>query len=147
MIGEVPLEHLPVDHRAREDIHLVAIFRMRVPKLRSLPVDRSYQAPNHRPCRLLHFGQSEISNLRNPSGRNQDIRRFTVSVNDGWLAEVKVFQTPSDVKHHRQLYESSCEFMFTMKANQYEQFYEGEAQQTSERNRRDRRLSTVRSLS
>lgn len=71
--GRMPLEHLPKHHRARKDIHLVVVLRVRVPQLWRLPIDGADQAPHHRACGLLDLGKTKICNLRRPFGCDENV--------------------------------------------------------------------------
>jgi len=46
-IWQMPLEHLPIYHRAREDVNLEVVFWLRMPQLWCLPVDRPDQTSDH----------------------------------------------------------------------------------------------------
>ena len=90
LVRNMPLEHLPKDHRTRENINLMVVLRMRVPELGRLPVDGADQASNHRSCRLLDFSQAKVGDLRTTLGGDEDVGRFAVPVNDGGSTSVEV---------------------------------------------------------
>ena len=90
LVGQVPLEHLPEHHRAREHIHLVIILRVWVPELRSLPVHGPHETADHRPRGLLNLGQPKVGDFRDALVSDEDVRRFAVPVDDGRLAGVQI---------------------------------------------------------
>ena len=96
----MPLERLPKYHGTGKDIDLVVVFWMRVPELWRLPIHSSNETANHRSSRLLHLGQPKICNLGRAFGGDKDIGRFAVSMDDGRLSSVEVFQPPGNIEHH-----------------------------------------------
>lgn len=84
----MPLEHLPEYHCAREDVHLVVVFRMRVPELGRLPVDSPNQAADHRTSRLLDFRETKVGDLRHAFGCDEDVRGLAIAVDNGGFAGV-----------------------------------------------------------
>lgn len=73
LVRQMPLEHLPEHHRAREDIDLVVVLRVWVPKLGGLPVHGPDETSNHRSGGLLDFGKPKVCDLRNASRGNEDV--------------------------------------------------------------------------
>ena len=103
LIRYVPLESLPENHSAREDIHFVIVLRMRMPELRRLPVNSPDETANHGTRRLLDLGQAEVRDLRRPVPGDEDIRGLAVAMNDGGLAQVQVLQAFGDTEHDAKL--------------------------------------------
>ena len=82
LVGLVPLQDFPENHGAGEDINLVVVLGMGSPQFRSLPIDSSNKATDHRSCRLLHLGQPEIGDLGGTFCSDQDVGRFTITMDD-----------------------------------------------------------------
>lgn len=76
------MEHLPINHSTRKYVYFMVIFRMWMPKLRSLPIDSSDEAPNHRVGRLLHFREPEVCDLGGVVGGDENVGRLAVTVDD-----------------------------------------------------------------
>lgn len=53
-----------------------------MPKLRSLPIDSSDEAPNHRVGRLLHFREPEVCDLGGVVGGDENVGGLAVTVDD-----------------------------------------------------------------
>ena len=70
-----------------------------MPELWRLPVDGSNETANHRPGRLLHFCETEVCDLRNAFGGDEDIGRLAVPMNDRGLPGVQVLQAACDIEH------------------------------------------------
>ena len=70
---EMPLEHLPENHRTGEYISLVVVLGMGVPELRGLPIHCTDDTPDHRSRRLLDLGEPKIRNFRSTPRGNEDI--------------------------------------------------------------------------
>ena len=103
----MPLEHLPIYHRARKYIDLEVVFWLRVPQLWCLPVDCPDQTSNHRPGRLFDFGESEVGDFGDTLVSNENVGRFAVSVDNRWFVVVEVLDPAGDVKHHTHLADGS----------------------------------------
>lgn len=103
LVWQMPLQHLPVNHGTREHVHFMIVLGMRMPQLRRLPVDSADQATDHRPRRLLHFGQAEVCNFGSATRSNEDVRRLAVPMNDRRLSHVKVFEPTCNIQRYTQL--------------------------------------------
>lgn len=107
LVRVVPLQDLPVHHRAGEHVHLVVVLGVRMPQLWRLPVHRADHTPNHRPRRLLHLGETEVRDLGDTLRGDKDVRRLAIAVDDGRLAQVEILEAASNVQHDAELYATS----------------------------------------
>lgn len=84
-----------------------------MPKLRSLPVDRTDQTSDHRASAMLDSCETEVANLGLTRSVNQDVRGFAlpvvsmldlresthVTMDDRRLSSVKVLEPACDIQH------------------------------------------------
>lgn len=103
LLLDMPLQHLPVHHGARENVYLMIVLGVCMPQLRRLPVDGTNQATDHGPRRLLHLSQTKVCNFGSPARGDEDVGGLAIAMDDRWLAKMQILQTACNVKHDIEL--------------------------------------------